>query len=320
MGAAPSEQNVENPLEVVETPKIDATGDRAGRVSTQVPAQRPRAATALSADTAAKQSTADLELLQSLAAKLKELTEPAAKMSVSVPFRPDSAHVQTPFTAPEPRVAAEPRVAQVPRVASGNTPPMLCTPNGHSNAREGADALADPPALDSSQTVRALTSAELEDGEASRWFAIQLLLSADQIDAAEVPNLDIFREYRLYSVTEPEQGQLLHALRLGFFSSEVAAESVARYLAGYFSAPVIRRISIAERERFADKLVTAGKDIGASGMHAVIELAGMPAPLAEARSTAAPTKGRATPSARDRKRPPRPTNWPWSRRAKSPRD
>jgi hypothetical protein len=66
----------------------------------------------------------------------------------------------------------------------------------------------------------------------------------------------------------------MHALRLGFFSSEVAAKAVAQYLCAYFPGSTIKRVSITERERFGDKLVTAGKDIGASGNQAVIELVG----------------------------------------------
>lgn len=174
--------------------------------------------------------------------------------------------------------------------------PMVCEESTGPKSRRGAGVSAAAPALDSTQTVRALTSMELTGGEASRWFAIELMLSADQIDAAEVPNLDIFKVYRLYLVSAPDQGRLMHALRLGFFSSEVAAESVARYVGTYFRAPTIRRVSIAEHERFADEVITAGKDIGVSGGHAVIELAGTPAPRPQARKIPAPAA--APPAAR----------------------
>lgn len=180
---------------------------------------------------AATVSPADLALLQSLTAKIKELTEAeSAKGPVPLPLPTES------------------------------------------------------PRVDSTQTVRALTPTELAGREASRWFAIELMLSTDQIDAAEVPSLDIFEAYRLYSVVAPEQGRPRHALRLGFFSTEVAAESVARYLTAYFPAPTIARVSIAEHERFADRLVRARKDIGAAGKHAVIELAAAPAPAPQVHS------------------------------------
>jgi hypothetical protein len=143
-------------------------------------------------------------------------------------------------------------------------------------------AQAGAPLMDSTQTVRTLTPLELADGEASRWFAIQLMLREEPIDAEQVPMLGIFSEYRLYSVTGLEQERVMHALRVGFFSSELAAEAVAGYLVAYFDSPVIKRVSIAERERFADTGLAARKDVGASGVHAVIELA-TPVPVAERR-------------------------------------
>ena len=161
---------------------------------------------------------------------------------------------------------------------------------------QSADARAGAPLMDRTQTVRALTPLELADGEASCWFAIQLMLREEPIDAEQVPNLPIFAEYRLYSITGLEQDRVMHALRVGFFSSELAAEAVAGYLGSYFDSPVIKRVSIAERERFADTGVAARKDVGTAAMHAVIELA-TPAPPAE-RRLAAPSDRRAAPSDR----------------------
>jgi hypothetical protein len=126
--------------------------------------------------------------------------------------------------------------------------------------------------LESTQTMRALTPTELEDDEASRWFVIQLALADDAFDPDAVPNLDIFCEYRLYSVAGLDQGRVVHALRLGFFREEIGAVAVASYLAAYWDKPTIKRVSLAERERFADQRVEARKDIGATGRHAVIEI------------------------------------------------
>jgi hypothetical protein len=126
--------------------------------------------------------------------------------------------------------------------------------------------------LESTQTMRALTPTELEDNEASRWFVIQLALADDAFDPDAVPNLDLFSEYRLYSVAGLDQGRVVHALRLGFFREEIGAVAVASYLAAYWDKPTIKRVSLAERERFADQRVEARKDIGATGRHAVIEI------------------------------------------------
>jgi hypothetical protein len=264
VAAASSKHKVGNPSGALVTPKAETMSGQPDSVS-----------------------AADLALLRSLTAKIKELTEAES--------------------------AAKAASSKVPAAVSGaadsallQAPPAAVAPA----ARPAASSTAAPPLLDSTQTVRALTPTELTDGEASRWFAIELMLSPDQIDAAEVPNLEIFDAYRLYSVTGPDQGRIIHALRLGFFSSETAAQSVARYLTTYFTTPTIRRVSIAEHERFAERLVTAGKDIGASGMHAVIELAGTPAPRPQAH------RAKATPTV---SKPPRGIGGLlWSRPSKSP--
>jgi hypothetical protein len=128
------------------------------------------------------------------------------------------------------------------------------------------------PILDATQTVRALTQLELEDDHASHWFVIQLALAEDAFDPDAVPNLDIFSVYRLYSVAGIDQGRIVHALRLGFFSEEGAAGAVASYLAAYYDKPSIKRVSAAERERFADQRLQPRKEVGATGKHSVIEI------------------------------------------------
>lgn len=126
--------------------------------------------------------------------------------------------------------------------------------------------------LESTQTVRALTQLELEDDQLSRWFAIQLSLAEEAFDPETLPNLDIFRVYRLYSVAGIDQGRIVHALRLGFFSEQSAAGAVASYLTAFYDKPTIKRVSSAERERFAEQSLEARKDVGATGRQAVIEI------------------------------------------------
>jgi hypothetical protein len=130
-----------------------------------------------------------------------------------------------------------------------------------------------PAALDSTQTVRALTQLELEDDQVSRWFVIQLALSEDAFDPNTVPILDIFSVYRLYSVAGIDQGRIMHALRLGFFSEHTAAGAVASYLSTFYDSPTIKRVSAAEHHRFAEQpSLEPLKDVGATGKHAVIEI------------------------------------------------
>jgi hypothetical protein len=122
------------------------------------------------------------------------------------------------------------------------------------------------------QTLRPLTPKELEDASALRWFVIQLSSSDEAFDPDALPFHDIFTEYRLYSVSGMDQGKLVHVLRLGFFSEESHAKAVAGYLESIYKSPVIKRVSAAERTRFAQHRVEARKDIGATGRHAVIEI------------------------------------------------
>ena len=126
--------------------------------------------------------------------------------------------------------------------------------------------------IESTQTIRALTQLELEDDPASRWFAIQLSLSEEPFDPETLPNLDIFSVYRLYSVAGIDNGRIVHALRLGFFTEQIAAGAVASYLTAFYDKPAIKRVSAAERERFADQSLQARKDVGATGKQAVIEI------------------------------------------------
>jgi hypothetical protein len=129
-----------------------------------------------------------------------------------------------------------------------------------------------PAVVDSTRTVRALTVPELEDQQSSRWFVVQLSLSDEAFDSEAVPILDIFSVYRLYSVAGIDQGRIVHALRLGFFSEEAAAGAVASYLEAFYEKPTVKRVSAAERKRFADQCFEPRKDIGATGRHSVIEI------------------------------------------------
>jgi hypothetical protein len=128
------------------------------------------------------------------------------------------------------------------------------------------------PSFDSTQTLRRLSPIELESEGGLRWYVIQLSLSDSPVDPETVPILDIFTLYRLYTVSGLEDGRVMHALRLGFFAEQIAASAVANYLAAYYDKPVIKRVSVAERERFSTQNVEARKDIGATGTHTAIEI------------------------------------------------
>jgi hypothetical protein len=138
--------------------------------------------------------------------------------------------------------------------------------------RDVARAGTPSPSLESTHTLRPLTPLELGEVEAPRWFVVQLALSDDAFDPDALPHLDIFSLYRLYTVIGMDQGRLVHALRLGFFGEEGGARAVASYLASFYDDPIVKRVSVAERDRFAEQRVEARKDVGATGRHLAIEI------------------------------------------------
>lgn len=189
-------------------------------------------------------------------------------VAVAVPMPPPTARSVTaaaavpPAAVPAPpSIAAQPAPAQVSRMSPAPAQVAARVPHREHD-------------LESTQTVRRLTAAELSVAQSLRWFVIELSVTDHAIDPESVPNLDIYSLYRLYSVMELDQGRRMHALRLGFFSEEIAAKAVASYLAAYYEKPTIKRVSVAERERFSQRGIEARKDVGATGMHAAIEITG----------------------------------------------
>jgi hypothetical protein len=208
----------------------------------------------------------------SVAAVAKPVEKPVMQAAAKLAEKP-AAKVVAPMSAThKPAAAKQVSPAMVTAVA-----PAALTPQQKLPARAPVPLQAEQPSqhainLESTQTVRALTQLELEDDQASRWFAIQLSLAEEPFDPETLPNLDIFSVYRLYSVAGIDKGRIVHALRLGFFTEQIAAGAVASYLAAYYDNPAIKRVSAAERERFADQSLQARKDVGAAGKQAEIEI------------------------------------------------
>jgi hypothetical protein len=156
--------------------------------------------------------------------------------------------------------------------AKETLPAKPIAPQSSAEQKLRTAAEAQPALLESTQTVRPLTQLELEDLQAARWFVIQLSLSEQPVDPDTVPNLDIFTLYRLYSVSGLDQGRILHALRLGFFTEENAARAVANYLTAFYEQTSIQRVSAVERQRFTELPLEPRKDVGAAGKQAAIEI------------------------------------------------
>jgi hypothetical protein len=193
---------------------------------------------------------------------VEEITKPVETPAAQTAAKP-AAKAAAPMAVTPKSAAAKPAI---PAMMTAMAAPRAPVPSQAEQASQRAIN------LESTQTVRALTQLELEDDQASRWFAIQLSLAEEAFDPETLPNLDIFRVYRLYSVAGIDQGRIVHALRLGFFTEQTAAGAVASYLAAFYDKPSIKRVSSAERERFAEQSLEARKDVGATGRQAVIEI------------------------------------------------
>jgi hypothetical protein len=108
-------------------------------------------------------------------------------------------------------------------------------------------------------------------------YVVEIARSATAFDPAAVPRLDLFELYHLYWDTPLQSTQAHHSLRLGFFSEEPLANTVARYLSSYFESPGVLYVDATEVNRAARQAFAPLHDVGASGRHAAIELKGSPA-------------------------------------------
>ena len=110
----------------------------------------------------------------------------------------------------------------------------------------------EPLDLDSTQTLRALSDAELYDSQRPKCYAIQLVLSDRPVNLDMMPRLEVFAAHRLYAIAAKQADSTMqYALRLGFFADETSAEMICGHLRTFFSSPAIVRVSTAEQSRFA---------------------------------------------------------------------
>jgi hypothetical protein len=195
-----------------------------------------------------------------------EAAKPAAAQPQPAPRSVATSPVKAPAPAGAATATAKPAAPHKPATAAPVKPPAAAAAKPAVKApapiqkaelpapKAAAIAMLDSrlPDLDSTQTIRALTSAELNDDAQEKWFAIQLAASESPVNLDTMPHLDIFEAYRLYSVATAGSGKIIHSLRLGFFKEAVSAEAVGGYLKTFFSTPTVLRISVAEHARFKD--------------------------------------------------------------------
>jgi hypothetical protein len=158
-----------------------------------------------------------------------------------------------------------------------------------------------PLDLDSTQTLRALSDAELYDSHQPRWYAVQLVVSDRPINLEMMPRLESFAAHQLYALAAKHETGTWHALRLGFFPDEQSAGALCEHLRSYFSAATTVRVSVAEQTRFAQR-IAAPAPVQKSAPVAAKTTAAAPAapaqPVAQRPAKAAgpqsPTKGKKT--------------------------
>ena len=214
----------------------------AGTARPAIPTIEPVADSgALSARSAADNAPVVTDQIEvDLASIAKEIADEfSGKPAIKTPAPKPTVAKPPALTAPQPKTpAAKPAAkAAVPAVI----------------ARGEAQSRQDRRPLDSTETVRALTQAELEDETAPKWFAVQMALSDQPLNLDALPHMDIFDAYSMYSVAIMTDGRIRYALRLGFFSEAVSADAVTSYLKTFFNATTVLRVSAAEHERFSGK-------------------------------------------------------------------
>ncbi len=178
-----------------------------------------------------------------------EPTKAAAKPAAPAPKAAPAPVAAKPIATPAPKVPE--KAAKVAAKPAHTPPPPIVSARPVASAKPATPATP-PPELDSTQTIRALTSAEMEDAQQEKWFAVQLAVSDQPVNLDAMPRLDIFEAYRLYSVATAGSGKIVHSLRLGFFKEAVSAEAVMGYLQTFFGSPSVMRVSVAEHARFKD--------------------------------------------------------------------
>lgn len=174
---------------------------------------------------------------------------PRAVTNKAAPAKATAAKPATPVAKKPVAKRIEPPPAKPAAPAATKSTAPVARPIAPALVRDSSRA---HPDLDSTQTIRALTSEELSDDAQEKWFAIQLAASEQPVNLDTMPHLDIFEAYRLYSVATAGSGKIVHSLRLGFFKEAVSAEAVSGYLKTFFASPSVLRISVAEQARFKD--------------------------------------------------------------------
>jgi hypothetical protein len=87
-------------------------------------------------------------------------------------------------------------------------------------------------------------------------YVINLTSSTTPFLAKELPDLEEFLTYRLYTTTLDKDGKKLQRLRLGFFKSMAEAKNIKKALMAHYPYAWITRAPVAERIRSSESVLT----------------------------------------------------------------
>jgi hypothetical protein len=126
------------------------------------------------------------------------------------------------------------------RVVTPASAPTAPAPVAEEVAKGAASAVVKEPRLDVANQVPAPAVPQAQH------YAVQLEWSLTPINTVEVPRLEIFEAYHLYTVRVLRQGSPQQGLRLGFFTSAESAFRVAEYVRPEF--PGVGVVPVSHRE------------------------------------------------------------------------
>ena len=91
--------------------------------------------------------------------------------------------------------------------------------------------------------------------ELSYRYAINLQSNLVPVKRSDLPSLNIYESYQLYSTLFNKDGKVWHRWRLGFFPTEKAAQKVLKSLRKTFRSAWITTVSMQEREQAARQAI-----------------------------------------------------------------
>ena len=125
--------------------------------------------------------------------------------------------------------------------------------------RHQSDNKTVTPATSMDNTSVADSVVPVESGTFPFPYVINLASSVTPFQINELPNLEEFPSYRLYTTTFDKEGKKWNRLRLGFFKSVVQANAVMEKLTSHYPDAWVTKVSVAERMRSSESMLAGAR-------------------------------------------------------------